>query len=121
MNNKKSIFSTAWNNARNAAKLFGGKASEYFAECLKAVYKLMKSGETVTIVANTVTKAFKKYVAKKLRNTGKVVIETYFCNESGCEYYGRTKLADFNFVTEVNDFVKFNAKSESDVTIIMSA
>jgi hypothetical protein len=36
---KSDTFKTAWSYARYAAKKFGGKAKEYFAECLKRAYR----------------------------------------------------------------------------------
>lgn len=37
--NKKGMFRYAWKNAKYAAKLHGGKPSQYFSECLKLAYK----------------------------------------------------------------------------------
>jgi hypothetical protein len=35
---KSKIMKAAWNGAKQAAAKFGGKASQYFSECLKAVW-----------------------------------------------------------------------------------
>lgn len=40
---KKTIFKDAWKRARDAAKYFGGTPKQYFAECLKLNWSLVKA------------------------------------------------------------------------------
>ena len=40
---KSKIMKAAWNGAKQAAAKFGGKASQYLSECLKAVWSRLNS------------------------------------------------------------------------------
>ena len=44
---KSQIMTTAWAVARAAAAKHGGKASEYFAECLRSVWAKVKTARTM--------------------------------------------------------------------------
>ncbi|ECC3255692.1 hypothetical protein YD04_002149 [Salmonella enterica subsp. enterica] len=49
--NKSTIFSNAWNIARNAAAQFGGSVKSYFAESLKLAYTHISATKELTIEA----------------------------------------------------------------------
>jgi hypothetical protein len=70
--NFKSIFNTAWNNAKHAKNIFGGKASEYFAISLKlswASFKATQARDTEETRKDAAERiASKKSFASKMDN-----------------------------------------------------
>ncbi len=96
---KQSLFQQAWDNARKSAQIFGGKPSQYFSECLKQAYKLMKAvlnGEAWTLEQcfynidkpESHYKVTMRYTPPSHRKDGKsrAIQSLYFVNADGEEW-----------------------------------
>lgn len=56
---------TAWNEARKAASIFGGKASEFFASCLRSAWVTVKAAAIKARITAKFAAIDKKAAAKK--------------------------------------------------------
>lgn len=102
--NTKEIMQNAWVAAENAVHFHGGKKVEYFAECLKAEWKLAKA-------LNAPVEKKEKAVRVEKSTTEIASLKSWFIKNNFD--------ADQAYVIEVNDYIEVVEETEKAFKLVV--